>query len=67
VIQDIDEVKPQLQIALFANPGYTIVFQHAGIYLEHAWIAVDVAWLSSFCARRRNGEIGSREQPVYVG
>jgi len=66
MIQHIDEIKPQLQIALLANPGDAIVFQHAGIRLEQAGIAVDVARFVAFRARSRSGEISCREQSIDV-
>ena len=67
MIQHIDEIKTQLQIALLANPGDTIVFQHVGIRLKHSRIAVDVARFVAFRARSRNREISRREQSIDIG
>src|SRR5215469_7273434 len=66
MIQKINEVKAQLQISLLAKPGNVVILKNTGVPLKQARIAVKIALLVSFRARRRSREICYGKQPIDV-
>ena len=42
VIENVQKVKPELQIALFPEPGQAVVLQNARIHLNHARVAIEL-------------------------
>ena len=66
MIEQVDEIKAELQVARLPNPGNVIILLQRGIHLEHPRAAVDVTWQVPLCTGSRNGEIRSGEQTVYI-
>lgn len=47
MIEYVQEIEAQLQVALFAKPGQVVIFEDACIHLDHTGVAVDIPRLSS--------------------
>src|SRR5579863_3688668 len=66
MIKQIQEVKAELQVALFSKPGEVVVLQNARIHLHQARIPINVARLATLRPLSRRAEIGGRKDSVDV-
>ena len=67
MIENVQKIKAELQVALLPEPGQVVVFQHARIRLEHSRVAIDITRLSAFRSLSRLGKVCSRKESVDVG
>src|SRR5438270_12961247 len=47
-VENVQEIKPELQIALFTDPGDLIVLEHAGVNLKISRVAIDISGQVAF-------------------
>lgn len=66
VIEDIDEIDTQLEVASFSEPGQMIILEHTGINLQEPRVAINVPSKVPFRTNRGLRKIAYVKETVYV-